>query len=314
VAFIRDDVFDLDKFTFWVKEFIDSMGIKSEIDLSEFCAPGAEAYEEMVPITDQVSLRVITFTPAKETAQPPVLFVAGLISQITGWKKVLREMTQDFIVHYAETREKATSVVKGSTNYSVEEIGRDLASLVSFLGLGPQKYILLGSSLGATAILDGFRFLEYPPLCLVLIGPNAIFRIPKWSFPIIWILPPRLYLLIKPLIRWYLRNFEVDIKSDYAQYEKYSNILDIADPWKLKKIVFPLARYSVWDRLDEIHGPTLIIGASKDIMHIPENLVKMVEQMGDAIYIDMETNSLTHSEGMVHEMRKYIISLKRGKV
>lgn len=285
------------------------MGIKIEIDLSVFCASGAEAFEEMVPVTDQVSLRVITFKPAKDTGQPPVVFVAGLISQITGWEKVLREMTQDFIVYYVETREKATSVVKGSTNYSVEEIGHDLASLISFLGLEPQKYILLGSSLGATAILDGCRFIGKDPLCLVLIGPNAVFRIPKWSYPIIWFFPPRLYLLIKPVIRWYLRTFEVDLKSDYAQYEKYSGILDVADPWKLKKIAFPLARYNVWDRLDEIHCPTLIIGASKDIMHIPENLLKMVERMENSTYVDMQTNSMTHSAEMVQEMRKYISKL-----
>ncbi|MBW2366200.1 MAG: alpha/beta hydrolase [Deltaproteobacteria bacterium] len=287
------------------------MGIQNEINLSAFCAPGAEA---LVQVTDQVSLRVITFTPAKETTHPQVVFVAGLISQIMGWEKVLLEMTRDFKVYYVETREKASSVVKGNAKYSIEEIGKDIVSLISRLGLEPQKYILFGSSLGATAILDSCRFIKKDPLCLVLIGPNAIFRFPKWSFPIIWILPPRLYLLIKPLIRWYLRNFEVDIKSDYAQYEKYSNILDIADPWKLKKIVFPLARYSVWDRLNEIHCPALIIGASKDIMHIPENILKMVKQLDRATYLDMQTNSQTHSEGMVHEMRKYIISLKQGKV
>ncbi|MBW1814583.1 MAG: alpha/beta hydrolase, partial [Deltaproteobacteria bacterium] len=225
---------------------------------------------------------------------------------IMGWEKVLLEMTRDFKVYYVETREKASSVVKGNAKYSVEEIGKDIVSLISCLGLEPQKYILFGSSLGATAILDSCRFIKKDPLCLVLIGPNAIFRFPKWSYPIIWFFPPRLYLLIKPLIRWYLKTFEVDLKSDSAQYEKYSGILDVADPWKLKKIAFSLARYSVWDRLDDVQYPTLIIGASKDIMHIPENLLKMVEWMGNVTYIDMETNSLTHSEGMVREMRKYI--------
>lgn len=261
-------------------------------------------------MTGQVSLRVITFRPAKDTGQPPVLFVAGLISQITGWEKVLREMTRDFKVYYVETREKASSVVKGKASYTVEEIGRDLISLISLLDLEPQKYILFGSSLGATAILDSCRFLERDPLCLVLIGPNAIFRIPKWSYPIVWFFPPRLYMLIKPVIRWYLRTFEVDIKSDYAQYEKYSGILDSADPWKIKKIAFPMARYHVWDRLSEVSFPTLIIGASKDIMHIPANLSKMVKRMKDATYLDMRTNSRTHSAGMVYEMRKYISKLK----
>jgi len=290
------------------------MRIKSETDLSAFCAKGTEVNEKMIPVTDHVYLKVITFIPVKETSQPPVLFVAGLISQITGWKEVLREMTKDFTVHYVETREKASSVVKGKVRYNIEEIGRDLVSLTSLLDLQPKEYILFGSSLGATAILDSCRFIEKDPLCLVLIGPNAEFRIPKWSYPILWFFPPRLYLLIKPVIRWYLRTFEVDMKSDSAQYEKYSGILDVADPWKLKKIAFPLARYNVWDRLDDVRCPTLIIGASKDIMHIPENILKMVDRIKDATYIDLETNSLTHSAGMVQEVRKYVNNLKKGKV
>ena len=286
------------------------MGVQGKLDLSEFCAPGASVSEKMVPVSDQVFLKVLKFVPTKETGQFPVLFVAGLISQINGWEKVLREMTCDFTVYYVETREKASSVIKGKIKYSVEEIGKDLASLISRLDFKPQKFILFGSSLGATAILDSCRFLERDPFCLVLIGPNAIFRIPKWSYPIIWFFPPRLYLIIKPVIRWYLRTFEVDLKSDYAQYEKYSGILDVADPWKLKKIAFPLATYSVWNRLDEVLYPTLVIGASKDIMHIPENLLKMVERMENSTYVDMQTNSLTHSAGMVQEMRKFISKLQ----
>lgn len=283
-----------------------------ETNLTEFCSPGATVNEKMVSVTDQVSLKLITFTPAREMGNPPVLFVAGLISQITGWERVLREMTHDFKVYYIETREKSSSIVNGPVAYSVEEIGKDLVSLISLLDLKPQQYILFGSSLGATAILDSYRFLNQAPLCLVLVGPNAIFRIPKWSYPIIWFFPPRLYLLIKPVIRWYVRMFEVDVKSDDAQYKKYSNALDIADPWKLKKLAIPLARYRVWDRLDDVDCPTLIVGASKDIMHIPENLFKMTDRMSSAAYFDMETNSLTHSADMVHEMRKYISTLNNG--
>lgn len=282
------------------------------MNLSGFCGPGATVDEKMVSVTDRVSLRMITFTPEQDMGNPPVLFVAGLISQITGWEKVLREMTRDFTVTYVETREKSSSMVKGTVEYSVEEIGKDLVSLISQLDFKPQQYILFGSSLGATAILDCYRFLKQKPLCLVLVGPNAIFRIPKWSYPVIWVFPPRLYLLIKPVIRWYLRMFEVDVKSDAAQYKKYSNALDIADPRKLKKLAVPLARYSVWDRLDDVDCSTLIVGASKDIMHIPENLFKMTDHMHNATYLDMETNSMTHSADMVHEVRNYISTLNNG--
>ena len=122
---------------------------------------------------------------------------------------------------------------------------------------------------------------------------------------VIRIFPPVFYLLIKPVVKWYLRIFRLDIKSDYAQYKKYCNALDAADPWKLKKAVIALSKYEVWNLLGEIEYPTLIIGASKDVLHEPENLHKMVFMMKNATYNDLETNKLTHSVAMVEEMRKF---------
>ena len=78
---------------------------------------------------------------------------------------------------------------------------------------------------------------------------------------------------------------------------------------EIKKAVILLSKYEVWDLLKDIEYPTLIIGASKDVLHEPENLKKMVSMMKNATYIDLETNMGTHSEGMVEEMRRYIEKL-----
>jgi len=121
--------------------------------------------------------------------------------------------------------------------------------------------------------------------------------------------PPRLYLIFKPVIKWYLKNFRLDVESDYAQYKKYCNALDSADPWKLKKAMISLSKYEVWDLLGEIEFPTLIVGASKDEIHEPENMKKMVSKIKYSSYLDLETNTITHSEVVVKEMRKYISKL-----
>ena len=274
--------------------------------LSEYCAPDSSFKEKMISVNDNVTLRLITFSPAQEKSNPPVLFVAGWISLIKGWKDVLLEMTKDFPVYYIETREKLSSNINGNINYGAEDVGKDIVSLISLLKLKDSNYILFGSSLGATAILDSCRILQQKPLCLVLIGPNAVFRVPKLGMAIIHIFPPRLYLIIKPIVKWYLKTFRLDTKSDYKQYEKYCNSLDAADQWKLKKAVIRLAKYEVWDLLKNIEIPSLIVGASKDVLHEPENLKKMVAMMKNATYLDLETNAKTHSESVVEEMRKYI--------
>ncbi|MGD2085479.1 MAG: alpha/beta hydrolase [Candidatus Aminicenantes bacterium] len=278
--------------------------------LSQFCPPGSTCKEELVSVSLDVSLRVITFSSSQQEDNPALVFVPGLVSLMAGWREVLLEMTKDFTVYYIETREKITSKVKGKVDYSLEAIGQEIAALVSHFNLENLGYILFGSSLGATAILESSRFLETDPLCLVLIGPNAVFRIPKFYRFIIRILSPRFFHVFKPVVKWYLKTFRLDTEADYAQYEKYCQSLDAADPWKLKKAAIAFSRYEVWDLLAEIDYPTLIVGASRDTLHEPENLKQMVSMMKNAVYLDMGTNKLTHGSGMVREMRKYIAQLK----
>jgi pimeloyl-ACP methyl ester carboxylesterase len=275
-------------------------------EIIKLCAPGTKVKEEMIKVSPQVKLRIVTFTPEKANNNPTVLFVAGWITLIKAWENVLKEMTKDFEVIYVETREKISSQVKGKVDYGVEDIGQDIVALVDHFNLKDQNYILFGSSLGATSILESCLFLKIKPLCLVLIGPNAVFRVPKFGKVIIRIFWPRLYIILKPFIKWYLKNFRLDVKNDFAQYEKYCNNIDAADPWKLKKAAIKLSKYEVWGFINKIDIPALIVGASKDTLHTPENLHRMVEKMPSVTYLDLETNKLTHSAKMVEEMRKYI--------
>ena len=116
---------------------------KSMENLSEYCAPGTRIKEEMIAVSESVSLRVITFIPKEETNNPAVLFIAGWISLIKGWKFVLKEMTKDFPVFYVETREKISSRVKGKVDYGVEEIGQDILALISHLNLNTANIFYL---------------------------------------------------------------------------------------------------------------------------------------------------------------------------
>ena len=278
-------------------------------DLSQYCAPEAIYKEEMIPVAENVSIRVFTFSPAKKTNNPPIIFVAGWITLISAWKEVLGEMTKDFVIYYIETREKISSQITVKVEYGVEDIGKDIVSLVSYFNLQDDQFVLFGSSLGASAILNCCRFLKQAPLCLVLIGPNAVFRVPRFAKVIIRFFPPPLYLIIKPIVKWYLKTFRLDIESDYEQYKKYCGNIDAADPWKLKKAVLKLWSWEAWNLLDDIKHPTLIFGASKDSLHEPENLKRMVSMLENATYLDLETNKGTHSRAMVQEMRKYIAKL-----
>jgi len=277
-----------------------------DFDLSEFCADGARYSETMIPVSDHVSLRVITFTPPHETGYPAIVFVAGWISLIIGWQEVLQEMTRDFTVYYVETREKKSAEVTGKASYDVDTIGNDIIAAVKSLGLQKDQYLLFGSSLGGTVILDCVNRMKVKPKCLVLVVPNAEFRVPKIWKVIIWLFYPGVYILLKPFVKWYLKYFRLNVKADYKQYRKYCRSLDAADPWKLKKAAMAFSTYQVWPVLKDIQIPTLLIGASKDTLHEPENLENMVKMLPNSTFVDMDTNKKTHTAAMVDEIRKYI--------
>lgn len=275
-------------------------------DFSQFCAEGATCREEMLPASDNVWLRVVTFEPPIPSPYPKVVFVPGWITLPAAWKEVLLEMTKDFKIFYIETREKISSIVKGKVPYTVEALGNDIVRLVEYFGIKENEYILFGSSLGATVILDSIRFLKNKPRCAIVVGPNAVFRIPRAGKWVIHLTYPGFYALVKPLVKWYLRTFRLDVKTDFAQYKKYCDNLDAADPWKLKKAALAFSSYEIWPLLPEIKLPVCIIGASKDKLHEPENLKKMVALLPNATYMDFETNQGTHSKEMVYAVRKYL--------
>lgn len=276
-------------------------------NLADYCAPGTAVRDEMVPVTPQLSLRVITFTPSSASPYPTIVFVAGWISLIRGWSKVLREMTKDFCVYYVETREKTSSRIERRVKFGVEEIGRDLVSLVEQMKMN--DYVLFGSSLGATAIIDCYHSLKQKPVGLVLVAPNAVFRVPlSWKIIVTFFYTP-LYTLIRPSVKWYLRTFRLDIKLDSAQYEKYCEALDAADPRKLKKAVMSVWSYEVWDKLGSIDCPVLVVNASFDKLHEPENLRRIAAGIPKAVEVDLGTNAQTHAKPVVDALRAFLQKL-----
>jgi len=279
-------------------------------NLSDYCAPGTKWTEKMVSVSGNVSLRVVEFHPNKSTTQPTVLFIAGWISLMRGWKIVLKEMTKDFHVIYVETREKISSKINGKAEFSVEAIAKDIVKLVEIYKLEKNKYIIFGSSLGGTSILESYKGLNHHPLCLALLGPNAEYRTPWWGKLLISIVWPGLYNALRPFIKWYLRKFRLDIETDRAQYEKYCNALDAADPKKLKPAAKALSKYKVWGILKDIDLPVIIIGATKDLLHEPQNLIQMDKMLPNSVFLDMDTNTFAHGPEMVVELRKYISTLK----
>ncbi|HOP28557.1 MAG TPA: alpha/beta hydrolase [Spirochaetota bacterium] len=279
------------------------------MDYSEYTSGNTKVSEYMVPMTDGVSLKVIDFNPGKSDGEKPsVIFIAGWISLISGWQGVLKELTADYRTFYIESREKQSSILpeKTKVSFTMERIKEDISNLVDKLIPENKKFVLTGSSLGASAILEFCASGKRKPVCAILVGPNEEFRFPKFLGAIIPLIPPAMYFAVRPIIKWYLRNFRLDKKKERAQVEKYEKTINLADPYKLKANALALKNYSILNRIKNITTPCLIFGATSDKLHSTGNMKRLIELIPEVQYIELASNSDTHSEKAGRIMVDYL--------
>jgi len=293
----------------------DKLSGSNTMDYSSYTDPATNVKEYMFKVSDGVSLKIIDFTPRNVSQEKPViLFVAGWISLISGWRGVLKVLTVEHRVIYCETREKQSSTVPEvkKVSFSIERLKLDIGEIIENIIPPSKKFIFAGSSLGASAILEYCASDKRKPLCAVLINPNTEFRFPKFLGEIIPALHPSLYLAVKPVIKWYLRNFRLDKKTCKEQIEKYENTLDCANPYKLKANALAIKNYVIWGRIDNINVPCLVMGATSDTLHATDNVKRLLKLIPDSTYIELKSNMENHSEKAGHVIVDYIEAL-RGK-
>jgi pimeloyl-ACP methyl ester carboxylesterase len=283
------------------------------MDLKDYAADSVTISERYLTMSDGVGLRVFDFVPADDDVrQPVVVFVAGWISLISGWQGFLKQLSATHRVLYVESREKFSSRVDdiNSTAFDLPRVTLDVQEVLEQGVTRGRPFVLSGSSLGATAIMEYLMTHQGPqPMGNALIAPNPELRFPAPIMAIIRLFPPAAYPPVKAFAKWYLRTFRLDAEKEPEQVAKYENTLDQADPYKLKKNVFALMKYRAWGRMHNITQDCLIIGASADKLHGLENLERMIAEMPNARLEAMESNKATHGAGAADIVVDYIRGL-----
>ena len=264
--------------------------------------PDVKVEEDHVVTSDGVTLRVIDFVPPCDAPERPMaVFVAGWISLIDGWERVLRRLTPRYRTLYVETREKASAGLPrrpARVDFSVPRMSRDIGEILD-RKVGLEKgFCLAGSSLGATVILDYLSGARRQPECAILIAPICELIYPFWLPLLLRPVPPSLYTLIKPFLKWYLRNIRLDKYKEPEQVKKYEGTLDAANPGRLKANAFAIKNYSLWGKLPDITSPVLIVGAKSDTLHGLDVIDRMARLIPDVDTEMMSSNKETHSEKM----------------
>jgi len=276
------------------------------LNYSDYGSRGTKIKTSYIEVSNGIQLFQVHFKPKKITNYPPVIFIPGWGSFIQGWKIVLREMSKDFEIYYLETREKSSAIHKKEQEITIENIGDDIARVTALINLKDDGFIALGSSMGATAILDAMAEEKLSPSLAVLIGPNIEFNIPRFLIIILSIIPVQFYKVIRPFAKWYMKKKYIDMDSDSKQYDKYSYVLDNVHFDRTRRSALSFKKYSFETKIEQIKKRILVFSGDKDILHNYERTVDMVRRIKGSKLINLKTNDKTHSEEMVMKMRDYL--------
>mgnify|MGYP001416023735 FL=1 len=276
------------------------------MNYSDYGSRGTKIKTSYIEVSNGIQLFQVHFKPKKITNYPPVIFIPGWGSFIQGWKIVIREMSKDFEIYYLETREKSSAIHKKEQEITIENIGDDIARVTALINLKDDGFIALGSSMGATAILDAMAEEKFSPSLAVLIGPNIEFNIPRFLIIILSIIPVQFYKVIRPFAKWYMKKKYIDMDSDSKQYDKYSYVLDNVHFDRTRRSALSFKKYSFETKIEQIKKRILVFSGDKDILHNYERTVDMVRRIKGSKLINLKTNDKTHSEEMVRKMRDYL--------
>ncbi|RJO67355.1 MAG: alpha/beta hydrolase [Myxococcales bacterium] len=272
----------------------------------------ATCEERYLPAGDGVALRAFIWTPKHASAKPPVLFVAGWVSAVEGWADLLRALAADRPVAYIESREKKSAQIDAAAlkaeEFTISRMAEDLIATAPHTGLPVERSLFMGSSLGATTILEALKHGRLKPRGAFLVGPNSDFVYPWWAWPIprapLFLYPP-----VKAFVLWHLRTFRVDVEREPEQWRRYEKTINSAEPLRLKLSVRGVEGYRVRPDLETVRVPVAVAYASTDKLHREAAVKTLVDALPRGRAVPCPTNKYMHSAELAADVDRFVESL-----
>lgn len=273
-------------------------------DPQDFAGTGTEIHSRYISTAPCVSLRCVTFHQPSDVGRP-ILFVPGWISLMNSWRYFLPQLTAHKSVIYLESREKYSSRLSCGVSFTIADFVSDIVGAVEQLGLESGGYILAGSSLGATSILESVPELAAQPLGLGLILPNSRYDLPRHT-QLLKYLPAPLLPIIKGIAQQIVRRWKMSAR-DHGQKERFFAAMSAANATKLRDSTLSLYQYSLnWQALRHIQTPALVIGATQDRLHNQAEVRRIAESLPNAEYADLSTFTASHSSQAARALLSFV--------
>ena len=273
--------------------------------------------EQRIRVSEQVSLRVVSWQPKNDDAGSPIVFVAGWVSIVAGWADFLHALTRKHPVYYIETREKKSAEIRKSRlrtdDFQMERFAEDVITACSGLPINMEEAIVSGSSLGATVLLEALKHERLKARGMFLVGPASEFHVP---FALRWmpyLFPSPAYHVVKHFIVWYFRKFRVNVEKEPEQMHRYENTILSAHPLRIKLSGRAFMHYQVWPDLEAVKTPARIAYASSDKLHASDDMTRMAETIQTADLLPCESNKYMHSAPLAEDLCRFVSELEGGR-
>lgn len=195
-----------------------------------------------------------------------------------------------------------------TADFSIARMAEDLISVCPQLGISSPCATAIGSSLGATALLEALKGGRLTAGAAFLIAPNSDFKAP-WYLQWMLFLPEFLYHGLKYFILWYIKTFKVDVKNEPEQMLRYQETLHAAHPRRIKlsaKAAIYM-NYEVWRHLDSVQIPVALAYAPTDTLHSAANIQRIADRLPQATIIVCPSKRYMHSAEVVQDIEDFIL-------
>ena len=280
-------------------------------------ASGAHFKSEYISVSYDVKLKVLQWqskTKDPKKAVGSVIFVSGWVSHVSGWAELLSSMTQNRRVFYIETREKISAQIKKKkirvNDFTIANIALDIITICKSLPIDLEKSIVMGSSFGATALLEALKNNNLNVRCAFLVGPNSEFSAHPIMQKLLY-LPNFSYHFLKYFVLWYLRTFRVDAKKEPEQMDRYKITIKTAHPRRIKMSVKAAMKYKLWPDLETVKIPTALAYAPTDTLHSRGNIKKIAQTLPHGQIIACSTNKYMHSANLLKDIEDFIQNINK---
>jgi pimeloyl-ACP methyl ester carboxylesterase len=280
------------------------------VPIADPIASGVDFSSRQVEVEPGVRLTVHEWRPGG--GAEPLVFVAGWISVIEGWRPLLEALVRERRVVYIETREKRSAVFARrrlrARDFSIARLAEDLIVVCDRLEVDPATRVLFASSMGSNAVLEAAKHGRLAARGAFLIGPNAEFRFPAWGKALTF-MPASIYHLARPFMVWYLERFRVNARSDPEQMARYRRTLKAAHPQRLKLSARAVLGYSLLPGLDTVGIPVAIASAPSDTLHEGEQVSRIVQLLPRGELVECPSNTYMHTAEVAADLNRFVARL-----